>query len=114
LNAQVEIAREQINDLDDKIINRSQKVLHRTKEFQEFSKILQDFSTREIRIILSTFKNQSKNQLHDFDISLLDKSISHKFEFRGMVTVINGNQILSELGIKFIDFVIEIGYDLSI
>lgn len=114
LNAQVELARKQIDELDDKLINRSQKVLHRTKEFQEFNKILQDFNTREIRVIISTFKNLSKNQLQDFDISLLDNSVLSKFEFMGMITVNNGNQTLSELGIKFIDFVIEIGYDLNI
>lgn len=114
LNAQVELARKQIDELDDKLINRSQKVLHRSKEFQEFNKILQDFSTREIRIILSTFKNLSKNQVQDFDLTLLDNSVLSKFDFMGMITVNNGSQILSELGIKFIDFVIEVGYDLNI
>lgn len=114
LNAQVELAQKQIDELDDKLINRSQKVLYRTKEFQEFNKILQDFSTREIRIILSTFKNLSKNQLQNFDLSILDNSVLSKFEFMGMITVNNGNNTLSELGIKFIDFVIEIGYDLNI
>ncbi|WP_409416701.1 hypothetical protein [Flavobacterium sp. PS2] len=114
LNAQVELARKQIDDLDDKLINRTQKVLHRTQEFQEFNKILQNFSAREIRIILSTFKNLSKKQLEDFDLSILDDSVLSKFEFMSMITVNNGNQTLSELGIKFIDFAIEVGYDLNI